>query len=350
MQKRIFLLFALFIFSQLHAVLKPDFSLAGFGEAATGGKGGKQVYASDYESLKNYAKSDEPLIIIVSGTIQNGADGGSVIVKSNKTILGENGKTLLYGVGFTLGSGCQNVIIRNLRITMTGVKTREDKKGVYSSTGDEGRPQILTNGGDCIRLSGDAHDVWIDHCELFSEDPDLQTNIDLYDGLIDLSHHSHHITLSWNYVHDHHKTSLVGSSERDTSDRKITYHHNLFRHCKDRLPLYRFGVGHIFNNYYLDCKNCINSRIGACLYVEKNVFENISKYTVKSISSKIIGYAFLSDNQIINSVEPSIESCATFKPSDYYDYSKVLTPVDEVKTLVSKWAGTGKLDLNSLMK
>lgn len=324
----------------------PDFSLVGYGNATTGGQDGNVVRAYNYSQLKTFAESTATYIIEVSGMIENGADGGSIRVKSNKTIIGIGETAYLHGVGLNI-TGYNNIIIRNLRISMIGVTTRVDKAGVYSSTGDEGRPQILTNGGDCIGIRAGAYNVWVDHCKLFSEDPSVQTNIDLYDGIIDMTQDCHNITLSWNYIHNHHKTHLVGSSEEDLSDRKITFHHNYYYKCKDRLPLYRAGTAHFFNNYLLDCPNGVNTRINACVYVESNHFENVTSNTIYSKSSTISGYATLVDNLFINSKAPSAGTCNSFVPSTIYDYSHVLHPKEAVKNIVTNWAGVGKLDIKS---
>ena len=42
---------------------------------------------------------------------------------------------------------------------------------------------------------------------------------------------SHNVTISWNYLHDHYKTMLYGSSDTDTGDVDITVtlHHNYFK-------------------------------------------------------------------------------------------------------------------------
>jgi len=318
----------------------PDFSLVGFAEGTTGGQGGSVVTVSDYSGLKFFAENSSPYIIYINGTIEHGEDGGSIRVRSNKTILGLGNSAFMFGVGFTI-NGNNNIIIRNIRFSMTGITTRTDKANVYSSTGDEGRPQILTNGGDCIRLTGSCYNVWIDHCEFFSEDPYVQTNQDLYDGIVDITGTSYNVTLSWNYVHDHHKVHLVGSSDTDEFDRRITFHHNYFYNLKGRLPFYRFGVGHVFNNYYLKCNSAINSRMEACLYVEKNYFENVSSNTVFDTGSTLTGFATLTDNYFINSKAPNIVSCSNFIPS--YTYNQVLTDVAEVKNVVMNYAGVGKI-------
>ncbi len=321
----------------------PDFALVGFGEGTTGGEGGTEVTVSNYTDLKTYAESTNKYIIYVNNTIQNGADGGKINVKSNKSIIGVGTSGFLFGVGLSI-SGVSNIIVRNLKISMTGVTTRTDKSGVYSSTGDEGRPQILTNGGDCIGIQGTSYNIWIDHCEFFSEDTYTQTNQDLYDGIVDIKNGSHNITISWNYIHDHHKVHLVGSADTDTGDRKITFHHNYYNNVKERLPLYRFGTAHIFNNYMYKCSSAVNSRMGACVYVEKNYFENVTSNTVYSSGSTTVGYATLADNYLVSSKATNIGTCSTFVP--LYNYSSVLNNAVDVKLIVTTWAGVGKITNN----
>lgn len=331
----------LFLLNKVTSIAQiPDFSLVGYAFETTGSAGVPMVYVSNYNELKIFAENSTPYTIYVNGTIENGADGGSIRVKSNKSIIGVGTTAFMNGVGFTI-NGYNNIIIRNIRFSMTGVTTRTDKPNVFSSTGDEGRPQILTNGGDCIRLTGNCYNVWIDHCEFFSEDPAIQTNIDLYDGLIDITGTSYNVTVSWNYMHDHHKSHLVGSSDTDNFDRRITFHHNYFNNLKSRLPFYRFGKGHVFNNYYYNCPSAINSRMEACLLVEKNYFENVSSKSVFDTGSILPGYAILSDNVFVNSKTPLISSCESFILP--YVYTHVLTNAADVKEIVKNYAGVGKI-------
>jgi pectate lyase len=202
------------------------------------------VTVSTYADLKMYAESTTASVIRVQGTIANGANGGKVSIKSNKTIVGVGSTAFLNGVGLEIASS-DNVIIQNLRMTMMGVTTRVDTPGVYTSSDDEGLPAIQVNGGDVISISGTSKNIWIDHCELYNEDPAVQTNHDLYDGLIDVKGQTGFITISWCYLHDHHKGGLVGASDTDLyDDRKITFHHNDYNKVVLRIPIYRGAVGH----------------------------------------------------------------------------------------------------------
>lgn len=59
---------------------------------------------------------------------------------------------------------------------------------------------------------------------------------------------------SSNYFHDHHKASLVGHSDsnssEDTGKLHVTYANNYWKDIGSRTPSLRFGTGHIYNNYY----------------------------------------------------------------------------------------------------
>ncbi len=334
----------------------PDFSLAGFAtlnNGTTGGEGGTEVTVSTYADLKSYAEEENtPYIIKIDGTITGigsvaGQDyEGSITVESNKSIIGIDSTAFLDGVGLTM-SGGSNIIIQNIRMSFISIaeaipEGSHDIPGIYSEFGDEGRAQILVNGGDLISVRSTGRNIWIDHCELYSEDPAIQTNKDLYDGLIDIKNQTGFITISWCYFHDHHKVHLVGSSDSDLyTDRKITFHHNRYENVNSRLPLYRGAVGHVFNNYmYMALGSCVNSRMSACVRVEKNYFED-SKNTIMTSD---VGYAEIIDNKEVNCTftEPYPDDCTA---SIDYAYDYVLTSsVDDVKDVVLQYAGVGKLD------
>ena len=339
----------------------PDFSLVGFATengGTTGGAGGTEVTVTTFADLKKYAETkDTKYVIKLSGTITGSGSVanknyvGSVNIASNKSIIGIDDKAFLDGVGFTIKNS-KNIVIQNIKFSLISVAkaipaNSEDIAKIYSKLGDEGRPQILVNGGDLISVSGTSTNIWIDHCEFYEEDPRAQTNQDLYDGLLDVKDNSGYITISWCYFHDHHKCSLIGSSDTNLSaDRRITFHHNYYKTIQERVPLYRGGVAHFFNNYTYDVySGVVNSRVDACVRVEKNYFEK-SKNTVYSKNSSILGKAERIDNKEVNCT--SSESYpATCDAAIVYDYSTVLnTTTDDVKNVVTAYSGIGKLSGN----
>lgn len=104
---------------------------------------------------------------------------------------------------------------------------------------------------------------------------------DYYDGLLDITHGCDWITVSNSYLHDHYKGSLVGHSDNNSGEDKghltVTYHGNRFENMNSRAPSFRFGTGHIYNNYYKSVNDGINTRQGAQVLVQNNVFESCKK-------------------------------------------------------------------------
>ncbi len=306
----------------------------------TGGLGGQTVTASTYADLKSYAESATAYIIKVQGTISNGANGGKLSVKSNKSIIGVGSTAFLNGIGIDINNA-NNIIIQNLRVSLIGVTTRTDTAGVYSSTGDEGMPQILVNGGDAIGIQGTSKNIWIDHCELFAENPDTQTNKDLFDGLIDIKGQTGFITISWCYLHDQHKGGLVGASDTDVSaDRKITYHHNHYNKVKLRVPMYRGSVGHFFNNYIVGATDATEIRAGTCVRVEKNYYEALH-YSIYTTSDSAGSTERIDNVEVSRTSRAYPANCTADIP---YPYADVLTgTTNDVKTVVPAGAGVGKI-------
>jgi pectate lyase len=74
---------------------------------------------------------------------------------------------------------------------------------------------------------------------------------DFYDGLLDVTHGSTFVSITNSNLHDHFKASLVGHSDNNESEDKkitVTYALNKFSNLNSRMPSFRFGTGHLFNN------------------------------------------------------------------------------------------------------
>ncbi|QDU96930.1 Pectate trisaccharide-lyase precursor [Lignipirellula cremea] len=145
--------------------------------ATTGGKGGPVFRVSDEATLAAKLKGNEPATIVITGPI---ALESKVRVGSNKTLLGEGAQGRLTGAGLTLAK-VNNVILRNLT--------------------------IHDSDDDAINIEGESHHVWVDHCDLARS----------HDGLLDIKHGSDLITVSWCHFHDHHKTCLLGHSDKPSA-------------------------------------------------------------------------------------------------------------------------------------
>ncbi|MBJ92255.1 MAG: pectate lyase [Alteromonadaceae bacterium] len=312
----------------------------------TGGSGENKVEITvcTGEEMINAIKNKDPsrpLTIWVNGsiTLQNAKDSRIDIKDvSDVSIIGLGNQGEMAGIGFNIVRA-ENIIIRNLRI--------------HHVRANLGAP------GDGISIEGPVRNIWIDHNEIYNSltvaDPSLTEDQvkDYYDGLVDAKGDAQFITISFNKLHHSWKTSLVGSSDSDNYDRTITYHHNHWYNVNSRLPLFRFGKGHIYNNFYDGAvESGINSRMGAVIRIEHNHFASM-KNPVMSMYSQEPGFWQLIDNifdDITWQESPddgvvageAAESTGELTPP--YDYSASLLPVHNVKATVLAYAGTGKID------
>ncbi|KAG8924636.1 hypothetical protein FRC00_004898 [Tulasnella sp. 408] len=274
----------------------------------TGGAGGTTVTVSTLADLRAAVAGTTAKIVRLTTIIQG--DGEVVDVGSNTSVLGSCGGGITGG-GFRVKKGT-NVIFRNLKLYKSPAPT------------------------DLIEIQASTN-VWVDHNEFYS---DLDNGKDYYDGATDINHGSDYITVSYNYYHDHYKTSLVGHSDNngdeDTGHLHVTYHHNYFRNLGSRLPSLRFGTGHIYNNYYQDVFiSCIDSRDGAQTLIENNVFVNSTQVLMTTTNG---GYA----NPVGNDwggATPELNP-GTF---DTPPYSRTLGATDGVISAVTSCAGTCKI-------
>lgn len=315
----------------------------------TGGAGGSVVTVDTGEALQaalDSAKaSNTPVTIYVDGTItdaNNGGTGAPIEIKdmNDVSIIGVADRGEFDGIGILIRRA-NNIIVRNLKIH-----------------------HVLTSGKDAISIEGDndgstTGNIWIDHNELYST---LSVDKDFYDGLIDSKRGARNITISYNYLHDHWKASLHGHTEDDTdsdnTDRLITFHHNRFESIESRLPLFRYGHGHLYNNYYNNISSTgINARQGAELQINNNVFEH-TQNPIVSFYSDVIGYWNTSGNIFGEGVTWTTpegtdvvagpDAIATSSYEVPYDY--VLLPANKVKQHVINHAGVGKIsqDVSSI--
>ncbi|KAE8376688.1 putative pectate lyase A [Aspergillus bertholletiae] len=252
-----------------------------------GGAGGTTTTVSSYAQFTAAVSGDDAKIVIVDGTISQEAK--QVKIGSNTSIIGKDANAILEGFGLLVKEK-ENVIIRNL-----GVK------------------KVVAANGDAIGVQY-ANNVWIDHCDVSS---DRDHDKDYYDGLIDLTHAADYVTVSNTFVHDHWKAMLYGHSDSNGSEDKghlrITVNNNYLYNLNSRGPSFRFGTGHIYNNYYLNVNDGINTRQGAQLLVEGNVFEG----SKKPLYSTDGGYAVAKDNDFGDGSNTAPEGTLTSVPYTY---------------------------------
>ncbi|KAF2837947.1 polysaccharide lyase family 1 protein [Patellaria atrata CBS 101060] len=311
-----------------------DFSLVGFGKdnpigATTGGKGGRIVTVTTPEALASAVEGNEPRTVYAKGTFNLTS---RLRVGSNKSIIGVGKGAEVRQNGVTIANST-NVILRNFGIRF-----------------------IVDNDGITVQNSTR---VWIDHNE-FESEFSQEVGPDYYDGQCDIVRGSDWITVSWNYFHNHWKSSLIGNSDvlRDVDFGKlhITYHHNYWRNIGTRGPAGRFGHQHIYNNLYVDFHyQAIHSRSDNQVLVEGNVFKGDTRTALTTYGlvipedspntspegdPEIDGFANLGAKNDFGNSDVNITQKGTFYKAPY---RYKLTPLDRVESIVKQGVGLGNL-------
>lgn len=302
-------------------VIPPPLSApVGYGAATTGGGDAAPVVVDSYEAaqsvLDDYRDAFEEgtqtaLVLRYTGSFdystitdvcaQHTKDAQILEVKEleNLTIEGASGSSANFGIKV---SRSRNVIIRNMTM------------GLLPGGGSS--DAITLEGND---TNGDVEIVWVDHNELFSstkDDCDGAGDTE-FDGLIDIKKGARRITVSYNYLHDHQKTGLLGSSDDDATERYVTFHHNRYENVASRTPLHRFGFIHLFNNYFGNITSSgINVRMGGVALIESNFFEN-ARNPITSRYSPEPGRWDLRDNHVGPDVSWDVEEDTLANADDW---------------------------------
>ncbi|MEV6537510.1 polysaccharide lyase family 1 protein [Streptomyces sp. NPDC051665] len=288
-----------------------DASPVGFGAGTTGGGSTTAVTVSTLDAFKSAVTGSSSKVVKVNGLISL---SGQVDIGSNTTVLGVGSASGFTGGGLRLKK-VTNVVVRNLNIS---------------------KPVAPADG---ITVQASTK-VWIDH-NAFSSD--LDHGKDYYDGLLDITHASDYVTVSWNTFKNHYKGSLVGHSDNnaseDTGHLRVTYHHNWFDQVNSRIPSLRFGTGHFYDNYVVGAETAVHSRMGAQMFVQNNVFRDTEVAVTTNRDSDVDGYANLSGNDL-GGAATEISQVGTFTSPPY---SYTAEPASTVVASVTAGAGTGKL-------
>ena len=209
-------------------------------------------------------------------------------------------------------SGCQNLIIRNLKF--------------------QGPGSIDVGGADLISFVDGTKNCWVDHCDF----------MDGMDGNFDITQKSDFNTVSWctftytsrSYMHQN--TNLIGSSDSETTGYLSTTF--AFNHwgtgCKARMPMARVGKIHMLNNYYTctSGSNCINPRKNSEFLIEGNYFAKGVKSIYAESSSTAVTWK--STNYSVEGKSGSSKGSTVTVP-----YTYTVADVNSVPTEVTTYAG-----------
>jgi pectate lyase len=295
---------------------------ATMGGGTTGGGDAGTFTASTIEDLRAYAAMPGPAVVRVKGTIVLDTSVSQVEVSSDKTILPDKIGDGLTGNGFIVKDNIRNVIFRNL--TLSKVRKPYDTISIQK-----------------------ASNVWVDHCDLSS---DLIQPRDTYDGLVDITHASTNVTVSWNYFHDHYNTSLVGHTDSPNAEDvalTVTFHHNRFLRTPSGSPRARYGHVHVFNNHYdtVDTYG-IASVSGATVVIERNFFDGVAVPIVTFYGDSTVDGTVRTFENGYNPAASSANSMISTNPTAWpvpYGYADAYDLYTSVPALVDTCSGVGKV-------
>ncbi|HUI06121.1 MAG TPA: PKD domain-containing protein [Verrucomicrobiae bacterium] len=285
----------------------------------TGGQAGPTVTVSNEVDFASYAKTNVPYVVQIVGTITTNISAG-LSLAADKTIIGLGTNATFIGRLKLSGPTVSNIVFRNLFISDPF-------------------------GSDGITIDNGAHHVWVDHCTFY----------DCSDGEVDVTEQADYVTVSWCkffYITQgsHRFVNLVGSDDALTNDLgtlHVTFHHNWWGPlCQERMPRVRFGLNHVYDNYY-DCSNnnyCVGVGTDCQILLENNSFDHVTNIWKNYSSSDQQGLIHWNDGNVFTNgtTVPTWASNSTvFTPP--YDYT--LDSATGLAVVVTNNAGAGHLPL-----
>lgn len=264
-------------------------------------------------------------------------------IASNTTIIGLTDESGIKGGTLSI-SGVQNVVLRNLTI-----------QDAYDPFPHHEKDDGYNAQFDCITIQGSStQSIWIDHCTFkdtmelsyVSTGGSISEKWQTYDGLLDIKGLGKYITVSYCKFMDHDKTSLIGSSDSEgsSSTRLITYHHNYFYNCGQRLPMVRNTTLHLYNNFYSASdphytqQYAVGVRKGCIIYAENNYFDSGIKYSFKNSDGSL--YSSGNTDNASKGCDSTVTGSTLFS-SAVNAYSYTADSASDVPSLAKANAGAG---------
>lgn len=218
-------------------------------------------------------------------------------VPSNTSIIGNGATAKIIHGNLMLSGGSASTPVDNIVIRNVAFEDAFDFFPAWDPTDSGGR---WNSNYDTLSIQYATH-VWIDHCT-FSDgartddqfpsvwaapyDGEMY-HVQHHDGLLDITKSANLITVSYNHLHDHDKSMLMGGTDtasltaENPGVLKTTFHHNYFQNLVQRKPRVRYGMVHLYNNYFAGSNSAtlynwmvgLTSGQGSKLYAENNVFD-----------------------------------------------------------------------------
>ncbi|WP_370297800.1 polysaccharide lyase family 1 protein [Ammoniphilus sp. YIM 78166] len=327
---------------------------------------GKEYYQDPAYDFEAYLAAYDPAVwgrdSVPTGSLEtaraasekNQGKNIQIHIGSNTTLVGLPGSNAKILGGNLMIQNVDNVIIRNIQFENTF-----DYFPQWDPT--DGSTGNWNAAFDSITVKGATH-IWIDH-NTFTDGGHRDRNLEYfgkhyeqYDGFMDITNASDLITVSYNFFHDHDKTTLVGGSDSYTADagkERITFHHNYYKNVTQRAPRVRYGQVHLYNNLYEASQNheqypylySIGVGHESKIYSQNNYFALAEGTPATSIVQVWGGTQFTDEGSVVNGQEVNLaEAHGTLSPVNWTPtlYTSMDSAAD-VPSIVQAQAGAGKL-------
>ncbi|MEY2776377.1 MAG: hypothetical protein RLY30_475 [Pseudomonadota bacterium] len=275
-------------------------------------------------------------------------------IPSNTTVIGMTQEAGITGGGLSIDDG-ENIVVRGLRF-------RQARDYFPQWDPSDGRAGDWNAQYDSLALRR-ATRVWVDgnhfSSHISEETPRtlFDRPIEHFDALLDITHRSDLITVSWNRFEEHRKVTLVGGSDRadDADALRVTFHHNHYRDVGSRAPRVRFGKVHLYNNLYTmsaGAERWFDYSIGlgkeSQVLMQSNAWEipkdiplnrllkNWGGRVLKEVDSSVNGRSVQLKAAIELDQQVSFDSEATFFPP----YRFRLEPSASLRDVITRGAGS----------
>ena len=199
----------------------------------------------------------------------------SVTSVKNLTVegVGEDAEIFQWGFTFKL---CNSVEVRNIRFF-------DYTEDACSFEGDSKTEDSTTLAGFKTK------NFWVHHniFDIGKNYWDVCPEQDKHDGdgATDFKYLAY-VTLAYNRYNGTHKTGLIGGGD-SVHSACITFHHNYYNGCDQRMPLGRQANMHMYNNYYSSSGTySISLRASAYAFIENCVFTSNPNKSTKPIELK----------------------------------------------------------------
>lgn len=220
---------------------------------------------------------------------------------------------------------------------------------------------------DCVEVTGNGNSngtikepvshAWVHNCSFYVPHIANPAAVDKGDGdgAVDFKF-GQYMTLSYNYFEDYHKTSLVGGDDKN-QQYHVTWHHNHWKNCDQRIPLARQADIHYYNNLAEGQKtSAMSLRANTYIFSEYNTFVNCKNPVedkgtggvCKSYQDVFENCTGLSDAQVVTDKTQTVTSANKYANFDTAAGSYVkkeaykLDTADRGQANIAAWGGVMK--------